>query len=226
MIGIYKITSPTGRVYIGQSIDIEKRRQKYILLNCKGQTRLYASIQKHSFIEHTFEVVEECTVKELNTRERYWQETYNVLGELGLNCRLTNTSDRSGYLSENTKLKISNSNKGKTFSEESRKKMSESQTGKQLSEKTRKKMSETRKGKPGHSLRKGKKHSEESKNKMSISRTLYRNIGCYTLEGILIKVYTVLKDVELDGFVKVNVSRCLQGCRKSHKKLVWKVVEH
>ena len=29
MIGIYKITSPSGKVYIGQSIDIERRWKKY-----------------------------------------------------------------------------------------------------------------------------------------------------------------------------------------------------
>ena len=52
----------------------------------------------------------------------------------------------------------SNPNFGKQFSEETRKKMSESQKGKHLSEETRKKMSESRKG---------KQFSEEHKNKLS-----------------------------------------------------------
>ena len=30
MIGIYKITSPTNRVYIGQSVNIKKRFRSYI----------------------------------------------------------------------------------------------------------------------------------------------------------------------------------------------------
>jgi excinuclease UvrABC nuclease subunit len=29
MVGIYKITNPNGKVYIGQAINIDKRIQKY-----------------------------------------------------------------------------------------------------------------------------------------------------------------------------------------------------
>ena len=39
MIGIYKITSPTKRIYIGQSINIEKRFKSYEKLNCKSSDR-------------------------------------------------------------------------------------------------------------------------------------------------------------------------------------------
>jgi len=34
MIGVYKITSPTGKVYIGSSIDIEKRIKHYKSVGC------------------------------------------------------------------------------------------------------------------------------------------------------------------------------------------------
>jgi group I intron endonuclease len=103
MIGIYKIESPTGRVYIGQSVDVTRREGSYrAMYNCKQQVRLYASFVKYGFSEHIFEVVEECSVEELNTRERYWQDFYNVLGEYGLNCVLTKTEDRSGKQSKST----------------------------------------------------------------------------------------------------------------------------
>ena len=47
MIGIYKITNPKEKVYIGQSIDIEKRwKRYYYTLNCKSQTALYRSLKK------------------------------------------------------------------------------------------------------------------------------------------------------------------------------------
>lgn len=29
MVGIYKITNPKGRIYIGQSVNIEQRKQNY-----------------------------------------------------------------------------------------------------------------------------------------------------------------------------------------------------
>ena len=45
--GIYKITSPTGRVYIGQSTAIEKRFNDYArYTSCHRQVRLYASLHR------------------------------------------------------------------------------------------------------------------------------------------------------------------------------------
>ena len=59
------------------------------------------SFKKYGVKNHIFEVIEECLVENLNKRERYWQEYYNVLNE-GLNCRLTETEERSGKLSKET----------------------------------------------------------------------------------------------------------------------------
>lgn len=93
MIGIYKITSPSNRVYIGQSVDIEKRWRFYRnIKNFKSQIKLKNSIIKYGVENHVFEVIEECIVSELNKRERYWQEFYNVLID-GLNCCLTSSED-------------------------------------------------------------------------------------------------------------------------------------
>jgi len=59
--GIYKITSPSGRVYIGQSVNIEKRFKKYVRLDCKEQTRLYRSFKKHGVENHMLEIIELCS---------------------------------------------------------------------------------------------------------------------------------------------------------------------
>jgi group I intron endonuclease len=123
MIGIYKITSPTGRIYIGQSIDIERRFRFYKQMNCKKQPVLYASLKKYGVETHTFEILEVCDELILDTRERYWQEHYNVLNG-GLNCNLTETSDKPKRHSEQTKEKISKSHMGKKISDESKQKMS------------------------------------------------------------------------------------------------------
>ena len=100
MVGIYKITNPKGKVYVGQAIDISKRFRLYKGLHCKNQIRLRNSLVKYGFSEHKFEVLEQCVVEELNTRERYWQDYYNVLSEEGLNCVLTKTDSKSGKQSE------------------------------------------------------------------------------------------------------------------------------
>ena len=106
MIGIYKIISPTGRVYIGQSIYLEARQKIYARRGCKNQVRLYASLVKYGFSKHIFEVVEECKVEELNVRERHWQDLYDVLSETGLNCKLQSTQETKAVHSQNTVDKI------------------------------------------------------------------------------------------------------------------------
>ena len=107
MIGIYKITSPSSKIYIGQSIDIERRFNSYKnLTHCKSQIKLYNSLQKYGSSSHTFEVIEICSLNELNIRERYWQDYYNVI-EDGLNCCLTNSNEVPKIMSKESKEKMS-----------------------------------------------------------------------------------------------------------------------
>jgi group I intron endonuclease len=107
MIGIYKITSPSGKIYIGQSIDIERRFRSYNKLShCKQQIILYNSFIKYGVENHIFEVIEQCETIYLNERERYWQDFFDVLKK-GLNCKLTNTKDKSGKMSDESKIKMS-----------------------------------------------------------------------------------------------------------------------
>jgi group I intron endonuclease len=139
MIGIYKITSPSNRVYIGQSTSIATRFKYYKKLTCKGQVRLYESLKKHGAENHVFEIIEECNIELLNERERHWQELHNVISKKGLNCRLTKTNDKSGKLSDETKLKLSIS--AKNVSKEVRIKRSINRTGRKHSTETLIKMS-------------------------------------------------------------------------------------
>lgn len=108
MTGIYKITNPSGKIYIGQSVDIKRRFIDYKKSLKKQQIRLYNSIKKYGYENHIFEVVEECNIESLNERERYWQDFYNVLSNSGLNCRLTKTDDKTGRLSNETIQKLKN----------------------------------------------------------------------------------------------------------------------
>jgi hypothetical protein len=113
--GIYKIVSPTNRIYVGQSNDIKRRILTYY--EPKGgqsQVRLKASFNKHGIDLHTFTLLEECEESLLNVRERYWQEYYDVLSKKGLNCKMTTTLDKSGALSEKTKKLIGIKTKGTT----------------------------------------------------------------------------------------------------------------
>ena len=189
MIGIYKITSPSGKIYVGQSINIKKRFETYKKLYCKQQIKLYNSLLKHGAENHKFEIIEECSVELLNERERYYQDFYNVLKK-GLNLKITQTNDKSGYFSLETKNKISIANKGKKRTEEQIKKMSDNLKGRiainkgiKMSEEQRKKLSNIHKGKKRKPLSNEtklkislsqkniprKKHTKETKNKISYS---------------------------------------------------------
>jgi len=154
MSGIYKITNPKGKIYIGQSVNPKERILHYKRLNCKEQPKIYNSLKKYGVENHIFEIICNCEISELNKLERYYQDLYNVI-ENGLNCRLTLTNDKSGYFSNETKAKMSISQKGKKFSKETKIKMSISRKG-------------TRKGIENPFF--NKTHSKESRQKMSIYR--------------------------------------------------------
>lgn len=142
MIGIYKITSPSGKVYVGQSVNIERRLKEYKNLKCKKQVKLYNSFVKYGFENHKIEIVCECKIEELNDNERLYQDKYNCLNK-GLNCYLTTSKDKSGVLSEETKIKISKAVKNP--SKETRLRMSKSQKGKIVPLEMRIKISNTSK---------------------------------------------------------------------------------
>ena len=171
MIGIYKITSPTGRIYIGQSVDIYYRWNDYKTKEAKSQVRLNRSFKKHGVENHLFEVVEECKVNLLSDRERHWQEFYNVING-GLNCRLVTTKDKTGHFSKESIAKMSESAKKKIITPEHRRKLKENNTrpmlGKKHTQESLALMSKNRKGKAS---RLGAVLSDESKLKMSLKAT-------------------------------------------------------
>lgn len=86
--GIYKITSPTGKIYIGQSKDIKTRWSSYRTRSCPSQIKLDRSLEKYGVENHIFEIIEECSEENLNICENYWQIFYDVTGRNGLNCHL------------------------------------------------------------------------------------------------------------------------------------------
>lgn len=157
MIGIYKITSPSNKAYIGQSINIERRFNSYLKMNhCKQQVRLYNSFNKYGAENHKFEVLEECSIELLNKRERYYQEVYNTIDE-GLNCLLTKTSDKSGKMSIESRNKMSIKLIGNTRAK-----------GLKRSQEQRDLISNRMKG--NTPWNKGVKRTEEELEKMSLNR--------------------------------------------------------
>jgi group I intron endonuclease len=115
MIGIYKIINPNGKVYIGQSVRLQYRKNQYKNLNVPQQPKIYNSIKKYSWENHIFEVIEECSIEQLNERETYWKQYYldQVKGDWNLLLFCGMYDNGSGPLSEETKQKISDALKGR-----------------------------------------------------------------------------------------------------------------
>jgi group I intron endonuclease len=130
--GIYKVTSPSGKIYIGQSMNIQARFDKYKKFNCKNQIKLYRSLLKYGFVKHTFEIIHECEPEKLNEAEKHFVDLFQTFNsEHGLN--LKDGGGSKGKHSEETKLKNSISNRGRIVSEETRNKLSKSLKGKKQS---------------------------------------------------------------------------------------------
>lgn len=191
MIGIYKITSPSSRIYIGQSIDIEKRLYYYKSLRCKQQPILFKSLLKYGFTNHIFEVIEECSIDLLNERERYWQDYYDVLNG-GLNCVLTKTNEKNRVICEKTKLILGKKNKesgmflgeknpffGKKHTEETKKILRYKNSGKNSFFYGKKR--------PDHSLRiKGENHFNWGKKLQWASEMNKKRIGLLNSRSIIL----------------------------------------
>jgi group I intron endonuclease len=74
--GIYRFTSPSNKVYIGQAVNIKKRFCSYRYLNCKTQIKLYRSFLKYGFEKHKFEILEECSREKLNECEIFHKKEF------------------------------------------------------------------------------------------------------------------------------------------------------
>lgn len=105
MVGIYRITNKVnGKCYIGQSTHIEKRWTKHrnTATNPKYHEYnypLYRAMRKYGLQNFSFEVLEECLVKDLNEKEKYYIFLYkSQLSQSGYNQDEGGTSVIHGKL--------------------------------------------------------------------------------------------------------------------------------
>ena len=86
MIGIYKITNKkTGKSYIGQSNDIERRFKEHQQKGASSRIPLDVAIQKYGKDTFDYEVIEECDLSQLNEKEEYYIQLYDTKNN-GYNC--------------------------------------------------------------------------------------------------------------------------------------------
>lgn len=171
---VYKHVSPNGKIYIGQTkVGVKKRWSNGN--GYKRNSHFFNAIEKYGWnnFEHVI-IATDLTKKEADYLEKYLISYYETTNPLkGYN--LTTGGERDFTLSDSSKQKISEANKGRKRSaefiehirqvntgrkhtEEELKKISEAHKGKKLSDEHKKKLSE---------FHKGLHLSEEAKDKVS-----------------------------------------------------------
>lgn len=142
MIGLYKIENKiNGKIYIGKSIDIERRftSHKYTLTkNCKSYCNRYLkkSVEKYGIENFCFSVLEtfdEINEIELADAEVKWMDFYDSFNS-NKGYNLKRDSSTKTLISDDTKMLLSlsrqkelNSNYGNKWNEEQKKIASDTQ---------------------------------------------------------------------------------------------------
>lgn len=104
-IGIYSITNPKNKVYIGSSKNIYKRWDVYKKLKCKQQIKIYNSLKKYGVNNHVFKIEIECLESELYEWEHHYSNYYDSVNN-GLNCRIPGYKDVRPVISSETIKKM------------------------------------------------------------------------------------------------------------------------
>jgi group I intron endonuclease len=218
MIGIYKITNPKGKVYIGQSTDIEKRKKQYQNLEKEGLgPKIFNSIKSYGWEQHIHEIIEECSLEQLDEREIYWGQFHQTLdSKFGLNLRL---GKGRGICSEETKDLIRLKATGRKLSNEAIEKIRQSKIGNKYN--LGRKHSEETKQSPQYKNRKKGKITPERNKK--IKEKLQKPIIQCDLKNNFIKEWsgqTIAS--QMLNINQPSISNCLKNRSRTAGGYIWK----
>lgn len=128
---IYKIVSPTGRIYIGQTTNIKKRFDSYRLLHCKTQRKLYNSLKKYGWENHKVDII---------------YRIHNSNKELLYKLEIIFIAEFNTYYYDNEFYGLNLTKGGDTKSDYQKYCLSKSITGRKLSEEHKKKIGDSKRG--------------------------------------------------------------------------------
>ena len=128
---IYRYTSPSGKIYVGQTLILERKRidkHRYEAFTKHCNTPFGHAIRKYGWeaIRATYTVIESVEAKDkkalkakLTERENYWIEALDTFIPKGYNVKLTNQHTLSEYRNKEAMYaKVSASLKGKYMNAE------------------------------------------------------------------------------------------------------------
>lgn len=124
--GIYCIENKvSGKKYIGQSIDIEKRWYNHINaleLNYHGNIHLQRAWNKYGADNFDFYILELCTSEQLDEREVYYITKFDTF-KSGYNRTSGGKGRPDSIVSEETRQKLAKASSGRFYSEKTREKL-------------------------------------------------------------------------------------------------------
>ena len=109
--GIYMWTSPSGKSYIGQSVDLQKRKWAFLHFGDRyGGQKINRARKKYNHKSlWNYKVLEYCGIDKLNECERYYIELYDTINN-GYNCESGGNENK--IVSDEVKRKLSEAKKG------------------------------------------------------------------------------------------------------------------
>jgi group I intron endonuclease len=229
---IYKITSPTGKIYIGKTIRLNDRISKY--RNCNGiseQKMIYNSIKKHGWENHVFEIITEAPIDQLSYLESFYIETLNSFhysNPNGMNLTKGGEGTPGRKDTPETIQKRINSIKGRTHSEQTKQLMSELKKGKpsnnkgiSCSEEKKKKISEANKGKTPSDLTKLNRNNTRLNNLIKLHDAI---LQIDKTTNLVVKEWKMLpKEIaKYFNICDTNIIKCLNGKKEYTIGYKWK----
>lgn len=189
---IYKATSPSGKVYIGQTTKgLEVRKNLHYRITTKYDHKFARALNKYKYQIKWDILYNNVPINKLNLAEKcaiylydsYYKGYNSTLGGKATTGLIQTQKARNKISraqigrkhSEKTKIKMSKAQIGhpfygnRTASAETKKKMSDARMGRPLSAETKLKLSKARMGKPGT------KHTERTKEILSVINSAEKN---------------------------------------------------
>ena len=209
---IYKYTSPSNKVYIGQTINEKNRKRQHKQQALKGKGfYFHQAIRKYGYENFNYEVLFEIrnndldyTKKILNDREKYFISLYESTNrDKGYNLCEGGEGNVGHKMPEAQKELLISINKGKHLSEEHRRKISESNKGKKAT---------LPNGTP--------KSIQGLKRKAQEKRIIIEQYDKRT--SVFVSKYSSICEAARKSKVSTgHISECINGKRKSAGGFIW-----
>lgn len=230
--GIYIITSPSGKQYIGQSVNLQRRKCVFFRFGVSyGGQKIDCARKKYNHKSlWDYKVLEYCDVDMLDERERYYIAFYDTINN-GYNSESGGNENK--IVSDETKRKQSEARKGKYCGENS------PRYGKHLTEEQKSKLSEALKGKccgENHPMY-GKHPNDETIAKLRVSHMgkvqtketirkrvekLKKPIIQYTKEGVFVREWDSIKSASEElNIGDTLITKCCRHITKSAGGFIW-----